>query len=64
MQESIDVARYIDASRDARRGAEQHGVTPQLDQLPIFGMTKEALLALRYRPADGQVSRHDGPHLM
>ncbi|KAK1063331.1 hypothetical protein LTR33_012311 [Friedmanniomyces endolithicus] len=55
--ESIDVARYIDASRDARRGAEQHGVTPQLEQLPIFGMTKEALLALRYRPADGQTRR-------
>ncbi|KAK0326505.1 hypothetical protein LTR82_002347 [Friedmanniomyces endolithicus] len=52
--ESIDVASYVDASRAARRGAEQHGVTPQLEQLPIFGMTKEALLALRYRPADGQ----------
>ncbi|KAK0313765.1 hypothetical protein LTR01_002022 [Friedmanniomyces endolithicus] len=53
--ESIDIAQYVDASRDARRGAEQHGVTPQLEQLPIFGMTKEALLALRYRPADGQI---------
>ncbi|KAK0337927.1 hypothetical protein LTR02_001679 [Friedmanniomyces endolithicus] len=55
--ESIDVASYVDASRAARRGAEQHGVTPQLEQLPIFGMTKEALLALRYRPADGQTRR-------
>ncbi|KAK5127694.1 hypothetical protein LTR08_004339 [Meristemomyces frigidus] len=55
--ETVDLAHYIDLSIDARRGAEQVGVTPQIEQLPIFGITKEALLALRYRLDDGQARR-------
>lgn len=53
----MDVAQYIDAALDARLGAERAGVTPQVEQLPIFGITKESLLALRYRLEDGSV-RH------
>ena len=57
LQESIDVADYVDKAVEARRGAELAGVTPQVEQLPIFGITKESLLALRYRLSDGQVPR-------
>ena len=55
IQESIDVAQYVDAAIDARRGAEVAGVIPQVDQLPIFGITKNALLAIRYRLEGGLV---------
>lgn len=51
----MDIAKFVDAAVDARRGAEQVGVTPQIEQLPIFGITKESLLAIRYRLGDGQV---------
>ncbi|KAK4549389.1 hypothetical protein LTR36_006386 [Oleoguttula mirabilis] len=54
--ETVDVANFIEAAIEARRGAERAGVTPQIEQLPIFGITKESLLALRYRLEDGQVS--------
>lgn len=54
-QESIDITQLVDQAIDARRGAEQHGVTPQVEQLPIFGITKDALLALRYRPTNEKV---------
>lgn len=49
------MARFVDAAIDARHGAERAGVTPQIEQLPIFGITKESLLALRYRLENGQV---------
>ena len=56
-QESIDIADYVVRAIEARRGAEQAGVVPQVEQLPIFGITKESLLALRYRLSDSQVPR-------
>ncbi|KAK4580119.1 hypothetical protein LTR86_000322 [Recurvomyces mirabilis] len=56
--ESLSVAQYIDAARQARRGAESHGVRLETEQLPIFGITKDALLALRYRhEPDGKQRR-------
>ncbi|EMC99590.1 hypothetical protein BAUCODRAFT_144989 [Baudoinia panamericana UAMH 10762] len=54
---SVEISAYINAASDARRGAQQHGVTPQVDQLPIFGITKESLLALRYKLNDGIARR-------
>ncbi|KAK3678508.1 hypothetical protein LTR78_001805 [Recurvomyces mirabilis] len=54
--ETLNVAQYIDAAQQARRGAESHGVRLETEQLPIFGITKDALLALRYRhEPDGKV---------
>lgn len=35
-----------------------------VEQLPIFGITKEALLALRYRLEDGQVTYPLHRHLL
>lgn len=54
-QDTIDIGAFVESGIDARRSAAQHGVTLSVDQLPVFGITKDALLALRYRPSDGQV---------
>ena len=56
MQESLNISDYIDMAKETRRGAEHAGIHPQIEQLPIFGLTKDALFALRYRLDDGQVS--------
>jgi hypothetical protein len=32
------------------------GITPHIEQLPIFGIHKEIYLAFRYRLSDNQVS--------
>lgn len=37
---------------------EQAGITPQVDQLPIFGMTRANSLAVRHRLKDGQVRQY------
>ena len=59
MQESIDVGTYIrDAIAVRRNSATQ---TMSVEQLPIFGITKEALLAIRYRLRDGQVRPSSSP---
>ncbi|KAF2858659.1 hypothetical protein K470DRAFT_272240 [Piedraia hortae CBS 480.64] len=55
--ESIDVAQYVDAAREARHGAEKAGVVPSTEQLPIFGITKHSLLAIRYKLQNGQARR-------
>ncbi|KAK3707761.1 hypothetical protein LTR37_011938 [Vermiconidia calcicola] len=55
--ESLDVARYVDKAVEARRRSEQAGITPQVEQLPIFGITKDSLIALRYRLEDGKARR-------
>ncbi|KAK4506601.1 hypothetical protein PRZ48_000333 [Zasmidium cellare] len=56
--EVIDIGTYVDTALNARRAAEQRGLTDvPTDHLPIFGMTKEAALALRYRLFDADVTR-------
>lgn len=45
----------IDSAIAARQGSQQAGIQPQVEQLPIFGISKDVLLALRYRVPDGQV---------
>ena len=55
MQETIDVGELVDKSIEARYGSQQAGITPQIEQLPIFGIHKEVFLALRYRLSNGQV---------
>ena len=56
MQERLNVAQHIDSAKEARRGSEAHGIRLETEQLPIFGITKDALLALRYRhEPDGKV---------
>jgi len=54
-QETVDIAEYVDRALEARHGSQQAGITPQIEQLPIFGIHKEVFLALRYRLPDGQV---------
>ena len=56
IQESVDIASYVENAINTRRGSEQAGLRPQVEQLPIFGITKESLLALRYRLEDDQVA--------
>ena len=51
----MDIAEYVDRALEARYGSQQAGITPQIEQLPIFGIHKEVFLALRYRLPDGQV---------
>ncbi|GAB7329269.1 hypothetical protein MBLNU13_g01076t1 [Cladosporium sp. NU13] len=55
--ETVDVAEYVDRALEARYGSQQAGITPQIEQLPIFGIHKEVFLALRYRLTDGQARR-------
>ncbi|KAL9534695.1 hypothetical protein SMMN14_01201 [Sphaerulina musiva] len=56
-KETIDIARYVEMANDVRSSARQRGATIQTEHLPIFGITKEALLALRYRLQDGRARR-------
>jgi hypothetical protein len=51
----VDIAEYVDRALEARYVSQQAGITPQIEQLPIFGIHKEVFLALRYRLQDGQV---------
>ncbi|KAK3714077.1 hypothetical protein LTR37_008106 [Vermiconidia calcicola] len=53
----VGLTRYIDKAVEARRRSEQAGITPQVEQLPIFGITKDSLIALRYRLEDGKARR-------
>lgn len=62
IQESINIADLVDRAISARQGSQQAGITPQIEQLPIFGITKDALLAFRYRLDDGQVVFRFGLH--
>ncbi|KAK3645772.1 hypothetical protein LTR56_008959 [Elasticomyces elasticus] len=55
--DSIDISQLIDQAIQTRRSLEEHGIAPHIEQLPIFGMTKDALLALRYTPADKRTRR-------
>ncbi|KAK6442782.1 hypothetical protein LTR95_000985 [Oleoguttula sp. CCFEE 5521] len=57
VMESIDIGALVDRAMQARHGSQQAGVTAQIEQLPIFGIAKDALLALRYRLPDGQARR-------
>lgn len=52
----MDVAAFVDASIDVRRRSLHTTSASSVEQLPIFGITREALLALRYRLPDGQVT--------
>lgn len=45
-------------SVEARNGSQRAGITPQIEQLPIFGIHKAIFLALRYRSSGDQVSSH------
>ncbi|KAI7162537.1 hypothetical protein KC343_g4325 [Hortaea werneckii] len=55
--ESVDIAGLVDEALAARSGAERVGVMPAVEQLPIFGITREALLALRYKSRSGEARR-------
>jgi hypothetical protein len=55
IQETIDIGELVDRAIEARHGSQQAGITPQIEQLPIFGIHKEVFLALRYRLPDNQV---------
>ncbi|KAI7552423.1 hypothetical protein KC331_g1896 [Hortaea werneckii] len=55
--ESVDIAGLVDDALAARRGAERVGVMPAVEQLPIFGISREALLALRYKSTSGEARR-------
>lgn len=58
-KETIDIGTYVDHALSARRSAEQRGLDSiRTDQLPIFCITKDAALALRYRLFDTGVVRH------
>nr|OQO27801.1 hypothetical protein B0A51_04614 [Rachicladosporium sp. CCFEE 5018] len=57
VMESIEIGSLVDRALQARHGSQQAGVTAQIEQLPIFGIAKDALLALRYRLPDGQARR-------
>ena len=55
MQENLDVASYVNSAIEKRRNAEQFSAPLKVDQLPIFGITRESTFALRYHLKDGQV---------
>lgn len=58
-KETIDIGTYVDHALSARRAAEFRGLDSiRTDQLPIFCITKDAALALRYRLFDTGVVRH------
>ena len=54
----MDVGRYVDQAIEARRASDHASERMQVERLPIFGMTKESLLAMRYRLSDGQACSH------
>jgi hypothetical protein len=45
-------------SIEARNRSQLAGISPQVEQLPIFGINKDKYLAFRYRRSDNQVSFH------
>lgn len=55
IQETIRCSELIDNAMETRRLLQQAGSTPHIEQLPIFGICKDMLLAIRYRLSDGQV---------
>ncbi|KAF2171254.1 hypothetical protein M409DRAFT_50719 [Zasmidium cellare ATCC 36951] len=56
--ETIDIGTNVDYALSARRTAAQRGLDGiRTEQLPIYGMTKDAALALRYRLFDSGVTR-------
>ena len=59
MQESVDIASYVDHAIETRRQSQQAGSTLHIEQLSIFGIFKEPLMALRYRLSDGKVCSAD-----
>lgn len=59
-KETIDIGTNVDYALSARRAAAQRGLDGvRIEQLPIYGMTKDAALALRYRLFDSGVVRPD-----
>ena len=56
-QESLDVATYISRASKTRQDIEHAGGTLHIELLPIFGLTRQALLAIRYRLKDGNVRK-------
>lgn len=63
-QESLHLGSSIDAALEAQRRAQQNGVDLPSEQLPIFGMTKDALLALRYNTPKSEVGRSMHPSVV
>ncbi|KAM0723437.1 hypothetical protein Q7P37_000423 [Cladosporium fusiforme] len=55
--ETIHAGELIDKALETRHALQKAGTAPQIEQLPIFGICKDMLLALRYRLPDGQVAR-------
>ncbi|GAB7363447.1 hypothetical protein MBLNU230_g3721t1 [Neophaeotheca triangularis] len=55
--ESVDLGSYIDETINERARFEHSGISPALDQLPIFGMTQGVCLAFRYKLPDGEARR-------
>lgn len=54
----MQISTHVDRAIALRSNSDQAGHLLQADHLPIFGIAKEALLAIRYRLEDGQV-RYD-----
>ncbi len=52
-QDSVDIGRLVDEAIAIRHHVLQACIP--IEQLPIFGMTKDMLLAVRYRQHEGQV---------
>ncbi|EME50114.1 hypothetical protein DOTSEDRAFT_20500 [Dothistroma septosporum NZE10] len=55
--EKVDIDQYIERAVRTRVAIEREGTSANIEQLPIFGITKDNLLALRYRLKDGQDHR-------
>ncbi|KAI5370582.1 hypothetical protein Slin14017_G014610 [Septoria linicola] len=56
-KETVDLAHHIDIANASRRNAKQPGLSIKIEQLPIFGITRDVLLALRFRTSTGRARR-------
>lgn len=56
-QESLNVSAYIDKAVAVKSCAQSRGESISMQQLPIFGITKDSILALRYTMQENVVGR-------
>lgn len=52
----MDVGSYVDAANDIRRSVQGMQSEFRVEQLPILGVTKDAIVGLRYTLSDQRVS--------
>ena len=55
LQESVDLAKYIDQVVQLRRNFEQMRVAARVEQLPIYGQIRDSSIAIRVHQANGEV---------